>query len=484
MKDFGSWRLFAAFLIGFGILAKFYGINDPWKTHDHYNFGGVWTTTYAECLKSTPLSISKGIPHQSCWKPDPVYYRAHPPTILFAMWGWTSVFGSAEWSYRLFVLFFSCMNIGWVFLIGRETRAGPLFPWLAAGLQSVFLGNMYFGTHLDFISEFTVFFCLMTAWLALRGWLTAACFAGLAAGVSAWPGYIVFAPLWAYTWMIGRGRKRVFLFGCLGFALALATMMWLHQTTDIVAFLREKLLSPGYVKKEEKGVLEPLRFLVNVIKSFARLLSPVLAAFAVYELSRGRLKSLFTSWRSRWKGLSPVHHATWLAGGTGLVYALIGHEYFMVHVFLYLLLTPGLAFAGASFLDGLIRGEKVESRAWMIVFALLFASLYPYGIFKSNPLHDAITSAILALSALALVFFAARAKLTPRVAGVLVAIAALGNFSQLMNYRNEPDTERSFCEKAREEYGRTGQPIHTKEPQSSAKDFLYCRGIPIQYDSP
>ncbi|MES2857477.1 MAG: hypothetical protein V4692_16520, partial [Bdellovibrionota bacterium] len=96
-------------LVFLGIAGKFYRLNDPWKVHDHYNWGGVHTTEYTECLKSTPLSESKGIPHGRCGIDKLEYYPNHPPTILFALWGWTNVFGSAEWAYRLFIILFSSL---------------------------------------------------------------------------------------------------------------------------------------------------------------------------------------------------------------------------------------------------------------------------------------------------------------------------------------------------------------------------------------
>ncbi len=479
-------KKFCAILIFFGIGAKFYGITDPWKKNDHYNFGGIYTTAYAECLKSTPLAESKGVPHKRCWTNEPEYYRAHPPTLLFGFWGWTSVFGSAEWSYRLFILVFSTMNIGLIFLIGRQVRPG-VFPWLAAAFQSTFLGNMYFGTHLDFIGEFTVFFVLLSSLFALKGRITTAGLLALVAGISAWPGYIAFGPLWAYTWLTGKGRKRIFAFGAFGFCLALATMMWLQQTYDIVEFFRVKLFSPGYIKKEEKGFLEPLRFASNFVSSNSRLLSPLFCVFAFMELIMGEGRAFFTGWRNRFRNLTPFHHAVLLSSGTGLIYALIGHEYFMVHVYLYLLFTPGLALLAARFVEKLFAGDIPASlRKWQVtltIVGLLFAALYPYGIYKTNVVHDALTSVALIICVLALIAQTWRKKLNPNFVAGLIAFGAAANFSQLLNYRNEPDTERSFCIKAREEFGRTGQPVVTVEPRSDAKDLMYCKDVPIIYSS-
>lgn len=500
-------------LIIFGILMKLYGLNAPWKRHDHYNFGGIVTSAYAECLKSTPLNISKGVPHFLCWTNAPVYYRAHPPSILFALWGWTSLFGSEEWSYRLFIAFFSTLNIGLIFLIGREVRRG-VFPWMAAAFQAIFLGNMYFATHLDFIGEFTVFFVLLMALTALKRRMTLAGGLALLAGISAWPGYIAFGPLWLYALLIRRGRKRIFFMAVAGFGCALVTMMWLHQTSDIFEFLHKKLLDPGYIRAREKGWSEPFRFILNFLTSQSRLLSPLFAALAFWELAFGSGRATFSSWKSRWSNLEPFHHALLLSGGTGLFYALIGHEYFMVHVYLYLLFTPALALLCARFTERVFTTNGITAQAGdgknnvepgggknkvepgtanstplitkismrqLAALSILFTAVYPFGIFKTNAIHDALTSLALAGAALALGHFAWRGRISAVHFLVMVGATATANASQLMNYRNEPDTERSFCEKARAEFARTGQPVETHEERSNAKDLMYCKGIPIRY---
>jgi len=483
---------FFQILIVFGIAMKLYGLNDPWKRHDHYNFGGIITTAYAECLKSTPLEVSKGIPH-FCQKgfedKTLAFYRAHPPSILFALWVWTSVFGSAEWAYRLFIFFFSTLNIGLVFLIARRARpSSAVFPWAAAAFQACFLGNIYFGTHLDFIGEFTVFFVLATALAALGSRINLACVLGLLAGLSAWPGYIVFAPLWLYTLMIGRGRKRVFVTAVFGFACALASMMWLHQTPDIFEFLRFKLLTPSYIRKEEKGWSEPFRFVLNFFASQARLLSPLFTALALFELFSGEGRKFFR--RKEWAGLTPFHHAVLLAGGTGLCYALIGHEYFMVHVYLYLLLTPGMALLAARFCERVLEEGSLKvsvesqggrARAVMTVLLLVCAAVYPYGIFQTSLFHDVINSVAFISASLTAIYLAWKPVPSPKPFLALIALSAAANASQVANYRNEPDTERSFCQKAREEYARTGKPVETSEEKSDAKDLLYCVGVPVIY---
>lgn len=477
-------------LIVFGIAMKFYGLNDPWKRNDHYNFGGIRTTIYAECLKETPLAISKGIPHSHCWTSTPQYYNSHPSTVLFAMWGWTNIFGSSEAAYRSFVLLFSVLNIFLLFQIARLARPdSDVFPWLAAALQSIFLGGMYFGTHPDFIGEFTISFILFSSWLALKGFLTLAGLTTFLAGVSAWPGYIGFAPLWLYTLLVGRARKRIFAMAVCGFVFAALTMIWLkQQDTDTFAFFKMKLFYPGHVAKHEKVWYEPLLFAMNVVTSWARLLSPVLASIAAFELIRGDGRAFFTQWRNRWSQLNSFHHAVLLAGGTGVFYSLSGHEYFRVHVYLYLFMTPGLALLIARFIERWALHQPVlmssQERKVMTIALLLFASFYPYGIYQSSLLHDVVNSILLIGSTLFLIWitWTTNRRLAP-ITGLLV-VCAVSNASQTINYRNERDTERSFCEKARQEYEQTGLPIKTTEERSEAKDLLYCRGIPIEYIQP
>lgn len=477
-------------LIFAGILGRFYDITAPWKIHDHYNYGGAVTTAYAECMKKTPLSVSKGIPHLDCDKSELTYYRNHPPTILFAYWGWTSIFGSAEWSYRSMILLFSVLNI---FLIGLCARAArpesELLPYTAAASQAIFLGGLYFGTHPDFIGEFTVTFTLLSALFALRNQWTLACLIAIVAGITSWPGYIMFGALFASALVRKEQRLKVFVFGAIGFAIAILSIAWLRQTFDIASFLQAKVVKQDYVKQDQAGWLMPLFFVMNFIASMSRLLSPLLFAFGLFELVRrsGRPVLEFNHAILKRKTIvDPFAHAVWLTGGTGFLYALIGHEYVMVHVFLYLLLTPAFALLLGSFIERALHSQFESTRSdkkFFVVAAFIIAAIYPYGIFKTNAIHDAITSVILIFSAIAAMVWIWKGSLTSRRTAALFAIAFIGNFSQMTNYRNEPDTERNFCEKARAEYEATGQPVKTYESPSNTKELLYCRGIPIEYQN-
>jgi hypothetical protein len=154
---------------------------------------------------------------------------------------------------------------------------------------------------------------------------------------------------------------------------------------------------------------------------------------------------------------------------------------------LYLLFTPALALLVARFFERWASSEVVFSEAdfkWLAGLVILQTALYPYGIFKTNVVHDALTSVELSLTALGFLWIAKRRSnsVSKNTVATFLALAFFGNLSQMMNYRNEPDTERSFCEWAKTEYARTGQPIHTKEHYSRAKFYLYCRNIPIVYE--
>jgi hypothetical protein len=73
-------------------------------------------------------------------------------------------------------------------------------------------------------------------------------------------------------------------------------------------------------------------------------------------------------------------------------------------------------------------------------------------------------------------------RVSSRVLALMLVMGFACNASEMINYRNEPDTERSFCLEAAREFQRTGQPVHTKEPETMAKDSIYCRGIPVVYE--
>ncbi len=220
----------------------------------------------------------------------------------------------------------------------------------------------------------------------------------------------------------------------------------------------------------------PLAFIKTFFSSQSRMLSPLFAFFAFYELFFGKARTLF-----RFKNLEPYHYALLLTGGTGFMTSIAGYKYVMVHVFWFILLMPFFALLCAQFISE-FKSKNYELNPLApsaIALGLALLVLYPYGIYQSNLIHDALNSAILALGVL--VFLFKRYNLNSKSLLILLSATAFANFSQVLNYRNEPDTEHSFCQQALAEFLTTGQPVNTNIRRSLTKDRLYCRGIPINY---
>lgn len=468
-------------LILFGALARFYGLNFHWGTKDHVNYGGAYMTAATRCMKTTPLSVSKAIPHIGCENSNPSYYRNHPPTILLGLWAWTDLLGDHESSYRSFTLIFSLLNILMIFLIGLAVWPHDSRPFIAAAFWSLFLGPIYFGTHIDFITETTVFFVLASAFCALVDHFLLAGVLTLIAGLTAWPGYLMLGPLYIVAFIRRRHFLSLAFMTCLCVAAALATMAYLNQTWDLIDFLKARLVSPQYIKTEQRDSLLPLRFVKNFLQSMARLLSPLFCLFAFYELFQGEA-SLFFRRRSRLP-LTKYHEALILTGGTGLIYAVIGYQYVMVHIFLYLFLIPAMALMCGQYFYSVLTSEyAVPTKTMAFAIALPFLALYPYGIFKGSPILDGFNSGLFIL--LTLLFLGLKKYLQPRYLLLIVAANGFTNFLQVVNYRSDDDHEYAFCEKARDEYARTHAPVKTTERYTMTKDLVYCHGIPIEYMSP
>jgi hypothetical protein len=471
-------------LILMGGAFRLYDVGAPWKTRDHYNFGGIWTTAYAECLRTTPIEISRGVAHLGCGPGENLnFYRAHSPSPLFLIWAWTSVFGTSETAHRTLIWLFSMINVVMVLLIARGVFTNHISALAAGAAQSLFLGGLYFGTHLDFIGEPTITFVLLSAHQALKGRIGRAIVFAVISGLVSWPGFIMLATLLVDA-AVRRNRRDVILASAglaFGLVVALALMMWLHQTSNIIAFLSEKLFRPGYVRADETGLIFPLLLLKNIISSLSRLMGPALLGLG--------LVSIFWQLPSR-----ACLRAAWLTGGTGVLYTLAGAQYHMVHVYLYLFWLPGLALLLGSFGEPAqgVAGEHKRARFGLMLALVLGAvALYPYGIFKSNTVHDVLNSGVIIGSGLALLIQIYRSRqIRPALMVGLIAVAGGANVSQMINYRNEPDTERSFCEQARrlaiqlpEGAVLRARDISKSAQPSDAKRLLYCRGLRIDFTS-
>ena len=480
------------FLIIFalGVLARCYGITDHWKNNDHYNFGGAMMTHSLKCLRSAPLEVTRGLITSECDTDKPNVYVNYTPFFLWGMWLTTEIFGDGEWAHRLFFLIFSSLNILLVYSVAREIWPSKPRLWVFAGFfQSFFLSPMYLGTHMDPITEFTVTPMLVSTLLTLRGSMFWASLWALIAGLTTWIGYFQFLPLVVYSFFNRKNFRMVLTLCVTSAVVCFGSMMVLRQTWDILGFVAQKLTDPEYIRPPSltEQLLLPVQLVRNFFQSLARLLGPLFAAFALYELIRGSGRPL---WRfSKIRSLEKEQWAFVLTGLAFFGYMVPGFKYAMVHIHNYIFAVPMWALLASRFLDRTLEGEKSDRFFYVLIVA--FIASYPFGIYQSSRIHDVINSLALIFSALAFgiihyrrVVASINATSLTKLLLIFTFLTALGNFSQVMNYRNEADSEFPFCEKAREEYNRTGQPIHTLERRTRTKEFLYCRGIPIIYEGP
>lgn len=481
-------------LILLGSIMRFYDLGAPWKRKGHYNYGGIHTTLFLECMKKTPLSISHGIPHADCQNGEAGgYYPNHPPTLIFAQWGWSEIFGDSEASLRSFVAVFSVLNILLVYLLAQALGFSPLAALAATAMQALFPGNMFFGTHNDFVCEFAMFFSILAGLLAIKGRIHWACLTTILAGLAAWPGYLGFAGLFVYQLYHRRKIWPVILWGALGFAVGLAMMMWLQQTFNILEFLHKKMVHQGYVEEKKLDYLYPLRWLYQAWQYHSTLLSPLFLFWGVLALRSQFLREN--------RGLLISFIA--ISGG-GLVNAILGHQFIYIHEFNYLYLSPiyalligawlnsqfatsanaGLAGKNSGFEKvNYFELNKAPAPRWLLWgMGLFIVATYSYGRYQSIQWLDISNNLIMALSVL---FFASQFQmgaLRPRPWIWLLVITALVNCSQLINWRNEPAMDYDFCQSAKKEYSKTHQPVLvTLEPDPSL-DY-YCRGIPLRRNS-
>ena len=473
-------RLVLMFLVLLGGLARFYDLEAPWKRKGHYNYGGVHTQVYLHCLKTTPLSISHGIPHQTCdeGKPSADYYPNHPPTILFALWGWSFVFGESEAALRSFVALFSLLNIGLVFLIARTMGLPEISVWLATALQATFPGTLFFGTHNDFVCEFAMFFSLLAGYQLLKRRLNLACLITIMAGICAWPGYFGFAGLWAHQILQKKKTWPLFVWGGVGVLCGLGMMMWLHQTTDIVGFLQQKMVHQGYVESTQLDYLYPLRWFYQAWQYHEVLLGPwglMCLVLSLLWLHGQKIK---------WKILAQLLA---LSGG-GVLNAIVGHQFVFVHEFNYLYVLPAYALLIAVFVTHLVadsagalinyeQGLKLPRWGYGLFIFFVIAT-YPFGRYSSNVWHDSINAIVMISVVGYFSTYLFGRKLSHWIP--ILVVTALVNISQMINWRNEPALDFDFCKQARVEFARTGQPVKSSlEPELVSR--LYCQGIPVTY---
>lgn len=462
-------------LIVIGALARCYDITAPWKRKDHYNYGGVHTAKFVECMRTLPLEQSHGIVYDTCEKDRMLPYPNHPPTLILAMIGWQDLWHSqAEWTLRSFVILFSWLNIFLVFQIASLLRPQTLFPYFAAAIQSLTLGGLYFGSHPDFICEFAVFFPLLASYLHLRGKEHRAGFATVIGGLASWPGFLYFAGQLGHHWLLKKKTWRIILWGAIGGACGLALMMWLRQTANIGEFLTHKLANPGYVDRKWTGIAYVIEWIHTFFQYHANYLTPFFLLCVGLEL-------IAKTQGKRWT--RDILALIALIGGGGILYVILGREYVYIHAFLYLYLFPLYSLLAAHWLMRCLEGKSealFSKRWWLVLLAIFLLANYPFGRLQSNFYHDVVNS--LGLIGVVILFFfyfwRGHARLSEKQILTLLILAGVTNISQMINYRNEPPTDYDFCQKARFEYEQTGQPVPSDD-SNFTRDF-YCQGTPLQ----
>lgn len=251
-------------------------------------------------------------------------------------------------------------------------------------------------------------------------------------------------------------------------------MMWLHQTMDIGEFIKHKLSRPGYVEEGQWDLLYPYRWWETFWVYHANYLSPLFVIMLVLEL-------VATTVNREWK--KPLISFVALMGGGGIIYSLLGHEYVYIHAFLYLYLFPLYSIFIARWVQRCVTAPEslkklVRHPRWISFGVFVLLLHYPWGRLQSNLFHDVCNSLGLLSTTVAFTYLFLKSRLNLKRILVLITIAGITNISQMINYRNEPKKDWEFCQKAREEYARTGQPVVSPLDAHFTRDY-YCKGIPL-----
>ncbi len=473
-----------------GILAKFYGINQHWTASGHYNYGGSHITAYTTCMAKTPLVKSHGIVHFPCDNEDSLgFYTSVPPALIWVTWGLTSFLGNHEWVYRSFVAVFSILLLLVLFKIARIIWPSGDGPYWVIFIQSLSLGSVYLGTHIDFTSEFTTFLILVSVLLALQNKMFLACVMTVLGGFFSPFAYFNICGLFVYSVIRKKNILLVTLFGFISFAVAVAVIAYSNQTWDIIEFVRMKMFDPGYVKEARRDWKLPLVYILTWFQSFSEIMGPLFATLAFFELLKGESSQLLKikqNWKEKFRNLKSYHLSLIVLSGAGLMTALVAWQYVIVHFYLFMMLLPLASVLAAQAVMS-IKNQGFEyfrkSVPALSFLGLAFVLTYPYGANKTNAVHDVINSLLVSFTCLwvLILIWRKKEKLFVRTIFPVFALLALGNISQTIKYRNEPDSEYEFCRWAREEYQKTGKAIIAERPSTPATRFVYCHGIPIQF---
>lgn len=521
-----KWALWLALITLCGGLLRAYGINDHWKSKDHYNFGGPLHSRFTFCIRHSPWAESRGRMHTGCSaegeialsplvdelapaakekalglhesKPfEPVYYLNHPPLYPLVMAAATELLGEHEWVFRSVTLVFSILNIVLIALLVLRLTRKTTLSLFAASLQAGFLGTIYFGTHVDYTNEMhATFIILCTYAVVAEAWgLAALC--GLIAGFNDWPGYMILPGLWFVSYLLKQGRAAttaaliVMPLAIVGFAT------YLVGVEKIIDLFHRRLLHSGHVAEPHsmtEWLAFPFEWARTLFVTHSRLLGPLPFALAVVTLAQMLTRAMA---RTRAHGQTllsellkmlreqPVARVLFLMASNMVIISVIGAPYVMLHPFWFI---PTLSFWAILLACTDVPTEIAQPKLNRALFGLtlfIAAAFYPYGIYKSDPAFDVCASAVIALSALvvlAALFGPSRLRVRLSLAQAIqigLALTLAGNFMEVVNYRTEPATDHNFCLQALTAYLESGTKVDLG-PEPSLSRLYYCRAIPTQ----
>jgi hypothetical protein len=428
-----------------------------------------------ECFEKSPLSLSKGISHYLCenGQVGQFYPNWSPMTFLGLAQLRTFLDVQEPWLTRVYFIFFSLLNTGLVFLIAQNLFKGRRdFAFLVTTLHTGTVFTIMYASHPDFVSTFSTFFMNLALYAVVSKrseWICG--LLGLVAGLVCWIGFFFF-PAWSvYRYLTDKKvLNRVNLFWMpVAVLVGLALMMWLHQTADIIEFLKFKLLDPKYVQEYE-GITYVLKWIYTFVQTEARFLHPVIAALMIFGLYVIVKKDIFES---------EFYKKLIFISIPGLLFMGLGHEFVYNHSFQYHPIMATFAILAAVGLYQVYRSSLPRKEFLFLAWTLfIFTAFYPYGKYKSIVWLDAINS-LLIISTCFMFIFALKNNQVARYTALLILVFVT-NLSQYLNYRNEKPVDWQFCEDARKQYQLTGQPVLSPIPANASRKY-HCRGIPIQY---
>ncbi|MBX9767359.1 MAG: glycosyltransferase family 39 protein [Bdellovibrionales bacterium] len=476
-------------ILGFAFISKCVGLFSPWAGKDHYNFGGPFNSLFAKCyLRAEPFHAF-ALP-TFCDVIPPVVYKNHPPGLLYLVGSFFNFFGEHEWVARAVPLIFSCLNVWLIALVTSEAwrgdRRAPSHAILTAFFQAIFLGSIYFGTHVDIPGEPGVTALLVSTLFALRRQWVAAGLCACLGGFFSWTGFFSVIPIV----MLGfRGSRKelwqTLAVAAVAFICGLGIVAFLQGGPDeLLPFIQKNLLNNKYLAAASSAPTRGFsaqQFLFQyplvLIRSYSRMLSPFLCGLFFFGILRMCFQKTL-----RDKIPSGVKRALFLLGLPWLITSFIGFQYVMVHIFWFMLALPWIAMTLSVVIEDLIststRQVSGNLRWTLLGCCILPLALYPYGIYKFHWLHDGLNS--LGYAAVTLIFLSSSgafkqkpgSQLEPAIWIALVLITAGLNVSQTVNYRLEEPIGFLECRAQHENPAQL--PSKTELSQRSLAHRYYC----------